>query len=136
MKAISVRQPEAWLIVNGLKDVENRNWATEHRGWLLIHASKHRMARDDWAYLRDTCRINGLPIPTEADVNLGGVVGMAWLQDCVTEDSSQWFDGPIGWILTNTQPLPFHPVNGRLSLFEIDGYEIDGDTLAIPETDE
>ena len=27
MRVISIRQPWAWLIVNGYKDVENRTWA-------------------------------------------------------------------------------------------------------------
>ena len=40
LKALSIRQPWAWLIVNGFKDVENRNWRTHWRGRLLIHASK------------------------------------------------------------------------------------------------
>ena len=31
MKAISIRQPWAWLVVNGHKDVENRTWRTKHR---------------------------------------------------------------------------------------------------------
>jgi hypothetical protein len=32
LKAISIRQPWAWLIVNGYKDVENRIWAANVRG--------------------------------------------------------------------------------------------------------
>lgn len=40
MKALSVRQPWATLIVAGLKRVETRTWATRHRGPLLIHAAK------------------------------------------------------------------------------------------------
>src|SRR5215472_1457845 len=40
MKALSVRQPWAWLIVNGYKPVENRNWLTKFRGRLLIHAGQ------------------------------------------------------------------------------------------------
>ena len=38
--ALSVRQPWASLIVAGLKTVEVRQWSTEHRGCLLIHAAK------------------------------------------------------------------------------------------------
>ncbi len=38
MKALSVRQPFAWAIVHGGKDVENRSWATSYRGPVLIHA--------------------------------------------------------------------------------------------------
>ncbi len=35
MKALSVRQPWAWLIVNGCKDIENRDWSTKLRGSLV-----------------------------------------------------------------------------------------------------
>src|SRR5438045_8559495 len=38
MKALSIRQPWAWLIVNGHKPVENRSWSTKYTGKLLIHA--------------------------------------------------------------------------------------------------
>lgn len=34
MKALSIRQPWAWLIIHGGKDVENRTWHTKHRGAL------------------------------------------------------------------------------------------------------
>jgi ASCH domain len=40
MKAPSIRQRWAWLIVNGHKDIENRAWPTKFRGRVLIHASK------------------------------------------------------------------------------------------------
>ena len=39
MKVLSVRQPWAWLIVAGYKDIENRTWSTPYRGELAIHAS-------------------------------------------------------------------------------------------------
>ena len=32
MKILSVRQPWAWLIVAGHKDIENRKWRTSYRG--------------------------------------------------------------------------------------------------------
>jgi len=40
MKAISLLQPWASLVVMGIKTIETRNWATKHRGTILIHASK------------------------------------------------------------------------------------------------
>ncbi|NBF09766.1 ASCH domain-containing protein [Pseudomonas sp. Fl4BN1] len=40
MKALSIRQPWAWLIIHGGKDVENRSWHTKYRGRFLVHASK------------------------------------------------------------------------------------------------
>jgi len=39
MRALSLRQPWAWLVVNGYKEIENRSRRTNHRGALLIHAS-------------------------------------------------------------------------------------------------
>jgi hypothetical protein len=38
--ALSVRQPWAWAIVSGYKDVENRSWPTNYRGTLFIHAGQ------------------------------------------------------------------------------------------------
>ena len=40
MKAISLLQPWATLMVIGAKKVETRSWNTKYRGWILIHASK------------------------------------------------------------------------------------------------
>ena len=38
-KAISIKQPWAYLICAGIKDVENRTWPTKYRGRVYIHAS-------------------------------------------------------------------------------------------------
>lgn len=40
MKAITLLQPWATLVVRGEKTIETRNWNTHHRGAILIHASK------------------------------------------------------------------------------------------------
>ena len=45
LKVIVVRQPWAWLIVHGFKDIENRSWKTRYRGTLLIQASANLPAR-------------------------------------------------------------------------------------------
>ena len=47
MKALSIRQPWAWLIVNGHKDIENRQWRTHFRGKIYVHAAKG-MTRGDY----------------------------------------------------------------------------------------
>ncbi len=43
IRCLSIRNPWATLIVNGIKDVENRAWSQQllspHGEWLLIHAS-------------------------------------------------------------------------------------------------
>ena len=40
MKALSLKQPFAELIVSGKKNIELRKWNTKFRGEFLIHASK------------------------------------------------------------------------------------------------
>lgn len=40
MKAITVLQPWATLLVTGKKHIETRSWKTNYRGEILIHAGK------------------------------------------------------------------------------------------------
>lgn len=40
MKAISLLQPWASLVVMGVKKIETRSWSTPYRGTILIHASQ------------------------------------------------------------------------------------------------
>jgi hypothetical protein len=40
VKVLSLLQPWATLVVIGVKKIETRSWNTNHRGTLLIHASK------------------------------------------------------------------------------------------------
>lgn len=40
MKALTVKQPWAWSIIQGGKDVENRTTAWKYRGPLVIHAGR------------------------------------------------------------------------------------------------
>jgi hypothetical protein len=39
MKAITIMQPWALLLVSGVKKYETRTWRTSHRGLLYVHAS-------------------------------------------------------------------------------------------------
>jgi hypothetical protein len=56
LKAISIRQPRAWLIVNGYKDVENRIWAANVRGRVLIHAGASKSDTNPEALVYDPSR--------------------------------------------------------------------------------
>ena len=40
MKTLSIKQPWASLICEGIKDIENRTWHTKFRGRILIHSSQ------------------------------------------------------------------------------------------------
>ena len=59
---LSVRQPWAWLLVNGYKDIENRNWATEFRGRCFIHAGKN-FDQEGYDWVRRNFRHISLPQP-------------------------------------------------------------------------
>lgn len=122
MKALSIRQPWAWLIMNAGKDIENRTWPTSVRGRVLVHAAKG-MTRDEWASAIAFARNAGATARLTCAVGFeqverGGFVGTVEIVDCVSSSSSPWFCGPFGFVLRNPQPLPFTPYRGALQFFE------------------
>ena len=114
MKALSIQQPWAWLIVNSKKSVENRTWATRFRGRVMIHAGK-KLDVEGHAWVRD--RFPDLELPRVFEC--GGIVGEAVLADCVTDHPSPWFFGPYAFVFTAARPLPFRALRGQLGLFEV-----------------
>lgn len=118
MKALSIRQPWAWLLVNGFKPVENRDWPTRFRGRFLIHASKG-MTRAEYADTRDFADGLGVALPEFDELERGGIIGVADLKDCVSQNTSPWFFGDYGFVIESAKPLPFVPLKGRLGFFEV-----------------
>lgn len=124
MKALSIRQPWAWLVVNGHKPVENRTWETLYRGPLQIHAGL-QMTRAD----HEACLIfmAGEPrmaqiisqMPRFEDFPRGGIVGQAELVACLRDQESPFFVGPFGFVLKDARPLPFLPCKGALGIFNL-----------------
>lgn len=80
MKALSIRQPWAWLIIHGGKNVENRTWHTKHRGRFAIHASQG-LTRLEYHAARDFALERGVEVPAFADLQRGGIVGTVFLAD-------------------------------------------------------
>lgn len=116
---LSIRQPWAWLIVSGWKNIENRTWSTNVRGQILIHAS-NGMTRSEY----DACSLfmmaqgmGSIQLPAYERLERGGIVGSAVILDCVTSHSSEWFTGPYGFVLGDAMRLEFLPCNGRLGFF-------------------
>lgn len=125
-RALSIQQPWAWLIVNGFKDIENRTWRTNYRGPVLIHTGKlfdadarddldlgvHPVTRERLAEeLVDRWQLEGF------GAQLGGIVGVAEIVDCVSASASPWFVGDYGFVIRNARPLPFMPLKGALGFF-------------------
>jgi hypothetical protein len=124
MKALTICQPYASLIIRGDKRVENRTWPTSHRGPIYIHAGKSRQWFDDAQLIHEFGRMPPF----------GAVVGIADLVDCVTlgridmgdfDKKYPWLrghehaNGPWCWILANVVPIGPWPYRGAQGLFEI-----------------
>jgi hypothetical protein len=127
-KTLSVRQPYAWLLVNGIKTCENRTWNTKHRGTLVIHAGAKSMTMDDWGYLIEMCEARQITVPWFEDpcLETGGIVGAVRLVDVTASpepnQENGWWDGEsFAWLLDGAMTIPdFIPLKGRLGLFDVE----------------
>lgn len=109
MRALSIQQPWADLILTGGKDVENRSWWPPK--WMIgqrfyVHAGKtvDWDAPGEWR--------------TESE-RLGAILGSVKLVAAVSESDSEWFAGPVGFVLRD--PIVFArptPCRGRLGFFK------------------
>jgi hypothetical protein len=71
------------------------------------------MTVEDYDWCQNKC---GIRIPD--DLDLGGVVGVAELVDCVRTHPSKWKErGCWGWVFKNARPLPFRECQGAMQLF-------------------
>jgi hypothetical protein len=106
MKALTIRQPWASLIVAGLKDVENRSWPASYRGPLVIHAGLGMDAAD-------------VPLPDGLEMPRGVILGTAEVVDCVRGYRSAWaLPGAWHWVLAAPRKLATPiPAKGRLGLW-------------------
>ena len=118
MKALSVCQPWAHLIVAGDKAVENRTWRTNYRGELLIHASK---SMSHWSPAMRSI----LGDPRGSRFSYGAIVGRCRLVDCVRVDEANrrglaYAEGPWCWVLEDRVRFEVpHEYRGSLGLFEV-----------------
>jgi hypothetical protein len=125
LKCLSIQQPWMWLIVNGYKDIENRDWTTRYRGPVLLHAGARLDA--DWFEIDGTLTNahpmrNVVPDMPERQslYPIKSIVGMATLIDVVEQSSSPWFVGRYGFVFMDAKPLkePI-PYSGSLKLFDV-----------------
>lgn len=121
VKALTIKQPWAELIMVGLKDVENRSRRTNFRGRFAVHVGLRRADFED-------LRLDAIPkkhrMPIEQAWELhahpGRVIGTVELVDCVQDSTSPWaIDGQWHWILRDPR-LYARPVaaKGQLGLWE------------------
>ena len=75
MKAITVRQPHAWAIIHGGKDIENRprNLVGDYRGPILIHAGLGPFDRDT---LSSQTHRAAHGTETDTQLRFGAIIGI------------------------------------------------------------
>jgi hypothetical protein len=131
MKALTLRQPWAHLILHEGKRIENRSWQPSYRGPILLHAGA-TMKDDEYDSAMWWCRekvrggmgiVERLPPPDE--LARGGIVGIANLA-FVTKSPKEatacnpWeVPGGFAWKLTDVHPLSFVKCKGALYLWEV-----------------
>lgn len=139
MKAISIRQPWAWLIVrpdltgdarleaifaSELKDIENRTWPTKFRGRVLVHASKG-MTRAEYEDAQDPLWASGGPkieLPPFDQLQRGGIIGAVTIDACIhpADRTSRWHaQDQFGFHLVDARPVPFVACKGALGFFDV-----------------
>src|SRR5215213_7752316 len=135
MKALSLLQPWASLVVMGAKRLETRSWSTKYRGALLIHASSRKagaLLSSEPPFSRYIHDFNCLP--------LGAIIGSVILTDIVKVEQLQlsekiinqlsleerafgdYTNGRYVWVLEEAaqfeRPVP---IRGTLGLWEYSG---------------
>jgi hypothetical protein len=125
MKALTVKQPWASLILAGYKDVENRSRPTKHRGPLAIHVSKRAAAGNGFELLPSPEIFpwsHALLATSPKYAQFGMVIGTVDVVDCIQDSKSPWaMRDHWHWVLDNARPLDEPvPAKGRLGLWEWD----------------
>jgi len=119
MKALSLKQPWGWAVVEAGKWIENRKWNTNFRGKFLIHVSKN-FDYEGYQWLLDRKDKIGMEIPPIDSFVRGGIIGQAEIIDCVKKHDNMWFFGPYGFVLKDIKPLEYKRCKGMLNFFNID----------------
>lgn len=132
MKVLSIKQPWAYLIATGIKDIENRSWKTNYRGKFLIHAPRFITKLDFYdLFTIDQLNVfsnsidnNGRCIAVNCALKryaLSSIIGEVEIIDCVQDSKSIWADPKCWhWILKNAvlYDKPIINVKGKLSFWE------------------
>ena len=129
MRALTIKQPWASLIMRCHKDIENRDWPTKVRGVIAVHTS----AKLEKSEIEDACglmrgfipkfseRIFTAEVAARPDLYpTGCIIGTVELVGCAQKSESPWFVGEYGFVLQN--PVVFAgpiPCKGKLGFWEV-----------------
>jgi hypothetical protein len=120
IRALTIRQPWAELILRGRKPYELRSWKTKYRGPLAIHAA----AKID----ADEARELGLNPEKLTSSAFVGFVVLADVRPYTREDARLlkekragfgWFPGNFSWVPRKPRCIPPIYAKGRLGLYKV-----------------
>ena len=115
IRCLAVRQPWAWAIMSGAKDIENRSWSTDYRGPIAILASSMKTE------VNQIAKAGKLP---PRDFVYSALIGMVDLVDVVPMsealEANPWAWGPYCWRVAKPRLFPEPiPAKGKLMLYAI-----------------
>jgi hypothetical protein len=119
--ALSVRQPWAWAIVQGGKEIENRSLGAIRAGRMVpgticLHAASG-MRRDEYRYGQWRLARHGVICPRPDDLVRGAIIGTVEVTGIVTQSARAWFGGEAGLTLAKPQAIDPIPARGALGYF-------------------
>lgn len=132
MKAITLKQPWAFLVCSGVKDIENRTWKCpeKHIGKrVLIHASKTSYRFDNfYDSPLSNDQLLALPDIIQYPTIHSAIIGSVRIVGCTINHPSIWAEKTGGgktvynWILEDAILFdkPILDVKGKLSFWESD----------------
>lgn len=119
--ALSIRQPWAAALLNGLKPVENRSWPLPPKYVnkpLLLHAGKAKPRSAEWSGLLFECAMKCGPLL------YGGIIGEITFGPSVRDYPSEWAEvGLWHWPVVTVRELEFYPCRGQLGIFNVEYQE-------------
>ena len=119
LRCLAIRQPFAWAIAVGAKDIENRSWSTDHRGTFVIQASSTKTE------VNRVAKKLGRKPAAEPRFATSALIGVADLVDVTLVNASleknPWAYGPYCFRVANArmfaEPIP---AKGKLNLYHLD----------------
>lgn len=143
-KAISIKQPWAYLICANMKPIENRTWPLpeKYKGErIFIHASKSQY-KNPWDVLsndQNKLLMQRQEVITGAALEYGAIIGSVRFIDCVVnhpsiwaeksevgqdEMTNEWFKPIYNWVVDDPVLFekPILNVKGKLSFWDCSEY--------------
>ena len=103
MKALSIKEPWATMILKGKKVIETRTWKTNYRGKILLCASKNPKSE-----------ISGCAFATAEIVDC-----LPMIKDDEKFACCEVYPNAFSWFLNDIKVIPLFKVKGQLRLFEV-----------------